>query len=294
MSREQTMDSNAIKCFICDVYCSTDEKYLGTNIARTLTMPMSTVLAKCLRTIVDTENEYFCPECVHKIEEYDQMVQLSLQIETELYELFRKKPIESCYLLDAEIVVERNTIDSGDSMDLNAVKAENNTSDIANENDMNDNYEEMVIEYLDEYESQSDDGELITDERKSPIEQETDQQDTEQRIQQDENDAISNESSKTDEAAEKQTVYKSVKKRGRGRPPKKKVTRQLENAENSLDGDKNSIFVKTLDELDEHNTTEHSDEDNRLTCDICGKIYKSKSSLCVHLGTHNSRKVHGK
>lgn len=302
------MDSNATKCFICDVECTTEEKFLGTNIARTLTMTMTAVLAKCLRTIVDTENEYFCSECTRKIEEYDQMVQLSLEIETELYELFRKKPTEPCYLLDAEIIVDQSAI----SVDLTDMKIENALSETAPENDLNDNYDEMVVEYLDEYDAQSDDGELTAvPKKKIDIEKRASDFLVEEKIQDDgiettetvemvklehfiKEDASDIESTCHTDEVEDVPIHKpKIKKRGRGRPPKKRVEQSQQATENNFACEQCSFIAKSHDELEAHKTIEHFEEDNRLSCDICGRTYKSKSALCVHLGTHNGRKTHG-
>lgn len=297
----EKMDSNATKCFICDVECTTEEKYLGTNIARTLTMTMTAVLAKCLRTIVDTENEYFCSECTRKIEEYDQMVQLSLQIETELYELFRKKPTESCYLLDAEIIVDQSEI-GVDLIESDHMKMENTLSEIAPENDLNDNYDEMVVEYLEEYDAQSDDGELMSNgKKKTDTEKSTSDFLIEQKSKEDGIEIATVEMIKvenfieddTDEVDEDVLIHKpKIKKKGRGRPPKKRISQEA--TENDIACQQCSFTAKSHDELEAHRTIEHFEEDDRLSCDICGRSYKSKSALCVHLGTHNGRKSHGK
>lgn len=132
------MEAVLTKCFICDVACVAHEKYLGINIARTLTLPMSSILDKCLRAQIDVDKEIFCAECAKKIEEYDQVVQLSLQIETELYELFHKKETES-YLVDVEVIGETEKIPHKYLVD-----------EINDDDTIDDG---MVVEYLDETDS---------------------------------------------------------------------------------------------------------------------------------------------
>lgn len=78
-----------LRCFICDVPCA--KKYHGSKIANTLSMPLTAVLAKCLRVVADIENEYFCTNCTDKIGEYDKLLLHSRQIENELNEQFRNK-----------------------------------------------------------------------------------------------------------------------------------------------------------------------------------------------------------
>lgn len=291
------METSITKCFICDVECDADEKFLGTNIARTLTTPISAVLAKCLRTIVDTDNEYFCSECTRKIEEYDQMVQLSLQIETELYELFRKKPIESCYLLDAEIISDPDGMPMIESVVLKI--EDESQSKNASGNDLTESCDEMVVEYLDEYETQSNDNDdLHTNETDETISSDKvadllgfDQNDVKKETDID--------TVEIEQTVEKRKGRKKKKPGPKSRTIKKKATtkrteKQLKE-EINLDCKQCSFTASSREEFEEHKTTEHFEEGKRhLKCDICGRTYKSKSALCVHLGTHNGRSPHGK
>lgn len=300
------METNisVFKCFICDVECDAEEKFLGTNIARTLTTPMSTVLAKCLRTIVDTENEYFCSECTGKIEEYDQMVQLSLQIETELYELFQKKPLVSCYLLDAEIITDPIAINNGEQKISTAeLKLENVSPQKAAANDSTESYDEMVVEYLDEYDTQSN----------------NDNDDNDDLLHTDEADEMLNNNKEADqlELSEIDVEGQVIKARSpgrRGRKPKrivgvkkgspiktkatkKRLEKQLkveEEEEDDLNCKKCDFSANSHEELAEHRANEHRNGKGKLmSCDICGRTYKSKSALSVHLAMHNGHSPHG-
>lgn len=86
------MDTNFVNCFICDATCVAKDQHFSSDLARILTMSLSSVLSKCLQQSIDgLEDEYFCSECSRKIEEYDQFVQITLQIETDLYERFQNK-----------------------------------------------------------------------------------------------------------------------------------------------------------------------------------------------------------
>lgn len=81
-----------MKCFICSVDFVPIEKYLGSHIDGAMaTMRLIDVLEKSLHIVADIENEYFCIKCVHKIEEYDELVQQIHRIENDLFALFQTK-----------------------------------------------------------------------------------------------------------------------------------------------------------------------------------------------------------
>lgn len=283
------MDANSIKCFICDVECLAQENYLGANIARTLTMQMSSVLAKCLRTIVETENEYFCEQCVKKIEDYDQLMQLSLQIETELYELYRKKPSESCYFLDAEIIVEQDPL-NGELMSTQSLKLEN--ASVMNDEPLaeHDTYDEMVVEYLDDFDAQSDDVNSSTDHKEIEAIKELSIEKSPEKILE-----------STVKIEEKEIPTPKLRsKRGtaKKRTNKPNVVQLIDFPETistdlEIKCQKCSFTANSNLELEEHKTIMHVEEVKKLDCDICGRSYKTKSALCVHLGMHNGRNSHG-
>lgn len=255
---------------------------------------MTAMLAKCLRTIVDAENEYFCSECTRKIEEYDQMVQLSLQIETELYELFRRKPTDSCYLLDAEIIDDQDAISDGlvetENIKLEAHAIAEKISD--EDNELNETYDEMVVEYLDDYETQSDEANLlIPDEKEIKV------------IKEEEPSSCASDEASQEKGIEDTqkvgTIRKVRSKKGGGKKQvaRKKLTTTAKTAQTTtIDPSCHfcSFTAKSREELEEHKTLKHFEEIKRLVCDICGRVYKSKSALCVHLGMHNGRSSHGK
>lgn len=274
------MEATAAKCYICDVECPAEDQFLGTNISRTLTMSMTAMLEKCLRIIVETENEYFCGECTHKIEEYDQLIQLSVQIETELYELFQKKPIEPCYLLDAEIISDSNSINNV-LIETDEIKQIIKTDEVPVE-EISETYDDMVIEYLDEFETQSTEGtDLLLDQNQVIV----DVKEESNIIEIDDKPKI-----------QKLPSPRKAKANDKNRVNKKKGTNMEtpEDKEILLNCQQCSFVAKTREELEEHKSINHIDEIKRLVCDICGRSYKSRSSLCVHLGMHNGRNSHGK
>lgn len=285
------MDSNLPKCFICDVECGADDKNIGTNIARRLTMPMTSVLSKCLRTMVDVENEYFCTECVIKMEDYDQLIQLSLQIETELYELYQRKTTDPCYLLDAEIIVGPDAATNDELIQSENLKLENETINSEPE-ELNETYDEMVVEYLDDFEAQLDDIHLNEEHKFNAV--------TIEKLNENNSGKQKTLSNSTQTATRKPKRNKGTTKFGNvGSTSKSKIKRQnqTESPESTAEDDFKchmcAYVAENRSELEEHKTIKHIDEIKRLVCDICGRSYKSKSALCVHVGMHNGRNAHG-
>lgn len=106
------MVSNLADCFICGALCDAKCSNQGFYITKNLNMPLIAVLTRVLRTF-DTEaesNAYFCCDCVQKIQEYDHLVKLSSQIEADLNAKFKNKPVKSSGLLDDHIFVDQNEI----------------------------------------------------------------------------------------------------------------------------------------------------------------------------------------
>lgn len=284
MEIHQTMETNIAKCFICDVECTAEDRFLGTNISRTLTMSMTAMLAKCLRTILDTENEYFCGDCISKIEEYDQVIQMSVQIENELYEMFRKKPV---YLLDAEIITDQNAIDDAllESENLNVSK-EATQGDVSIE-ELDESYElddEMVVEYLEDYETQSEDADLMSEPNQMPA------------IVKEELNTSTDDKTNTGKKPPGRKAKNKKRNVKSGTNKKKTDKRKAEPpkaVETKLECQECQFTAATREELEEHRAFNHIDEIKRLACEICGRTYKSKSALCVHVGMHNGRNSHG-
>lgn len=210
-----------MKCFICDVSCAATEKYLGDSVARILTMPLTAVLAKCLRVVANIDSKYFCTKCTNKIEEYDQLVRRSRQIETDLYELFRSKSMK-CEFEEAVIIMDRDKIN------------------------------EVLIQTTEEIKRERLPGDInfVTTRKQKELKD------------------------------DKMNAAK-VKKSHQVRTPKQKT--EVEKMDLKIR--KNDLRPITKKP---HYKTEI------VSCDICGKTYKSKGALGVHLVQHGARSPHGK
>lgn len=82
-------------CFICGDLCEAIERNCGSFLSRTLETPIKSLLLRCLHAIIDVDREFFCSKCVRKLEEYDQMLRRSKQIEKDLLEIFQKRKLHS-------------------------------------------------------------------------------------------------------------------------------------------------------------------------------------------------------
>lgn len=228
------MDSTSSKCFICDVKCEAKDINLASNIAKTLSMPLILVLTKCLRTFFDEiENEYFCCDCIRKIEEYDRLTTLSMNIENELYHQFQNKPFK----------VFENQIDQREQeVVLNA--------------ETNDKTEDHHIALS------IDGNDVIIKSEQNGLEDEP----TEDEIFVE---SLTNEIMSTHPTYQSEYVQ-TIKKT--------KVKKDLENKLKSKRKRLKNLKIST----------------NRLTCDICGRSYKSKGALGIHMVKHTKSNPHGK
>lgn len=212
------------KCFVCDVSCVVKSKNLGTNIAHSLNMSLSYILTKCLKTVVEVENEHFCFNCIRKIEEYDRLAQLSLQIENQLFKQFQSKPS----IMDvAEIIVDQSVINEP-IIDSLGIKVEENNID----------------DTIDEINSGNEQKHVLADDRVP---------------------ANGNEQSGKKDAQKEEIVSNIKVKR----------------------------IVRTRIKKPPNKTSAVQIEAEQVSCDICGRLYKSKGALGVHMVQHSERNPYG-
>lgn len=279
--------------------CVAKSKNLGSNIARTLTMPLISVLTKCLRTFVEVENEYFCGECMRKIEEYDNLARMSLQIETELFRQFQNKPFKSSFL-DDELFVDqseiRDFLDQGSKGKINTTRPKTDDIDLlskATQQSTEKQTKPITIEELlnppkveddgdsdeeieDEEEEEEYDEEIIEPEYNENVKKSGHFESVEpialipKLEQMEKSIKINAESDRNAEIAEFIERIKSKKKRGRKCKPKPPVS------------------TERMKLKDWKITSE-----GPLTCDICGRSYKTKGALGVHMVKHSDSNPHG-
>lgn len=290
------MDINLAKCFICDMDCDSKCTNQGLYIAQTLTMPLISVLTKCLRTFVEVENEYFCCECVRKIVEYDNLAKLSLEIETDLYRQYQNKPFRSNFL-DDEFIVDQNEIrdkisdffDFKPNLKFKNVTAK--TTTVVDEidltigpNDIDDDEPEEEEEELNEavdigdiqnieampvvFEQIEQIDQSEPNERDNEDEDEVCSENSELKSKDDDDDADSWDAAVENIQSANEQQTNSAKKR-KIKKVRKRRRRNINN-NNTLSGDP-----------------------ARVSCDICGRTYQSKGALGTHMVKHSDQNPHG-
>lgn len=200
------MDS--VKCYICNVFCAATYNKTGSSITRTLTVPLTAVLASCLPIVDDIDTEYFCVNCTNQIEEYDDLVRQSRQIENDLYEKFLNKSLKCEMEEEPVIIIDRDKIN------------------------------EVLIQTVEEIKIPLSDGANTTT-------------NSVQQVQGDKVQPLGRTEVKMLNVKKIETNSKLV-----ARTPNYKI--------------------------------------ERVSCDICGKTYKSKGALGVHMVQHGAKSPHGK
>lgn len=293
------MDSNLAKCFICDASCVAKCTNQGLYIAQTLTMPLISVLTKCLRTFVEVENEYFCCECVGKIAEYDKLAKLSLEIEAHLYRQYQNKPFRSSFL-DDEYIGDQNEIRDKisdffnfkqnvkgtnscaktttvvDEIDLTTSPSEAAADDDEHETEQESNETvDVVANEALEFINQIEQNEEINQSDSSDNEYEELSENSEMNMKKNGNDGQSEGATEKNVQSPNQqtnTVKKCRTKRGR----KRKI--ETKNNNNNSNNSNNNI---------------QSSDPMRFACHVCGKTYKSKGALGTHMVKHSDNNPHG-
>lgn len=290
------MDSNLAKCFICDVVCVAKCTNQGSYIAQSLTMPLISVLTKCLRTFVEVENEYFCCDCVRKIKEYDNLAKLSLQIEADLYRQFQSKPFRTGFL-DDEFIVDQSEIRDFFNFKQNLSSANDNTqinkrvdeidltaSPIDSIEKSNESTDIMIVKDLARASTenvQSVENDAVEIEQLEQLELDSDEREIDDDVFPDNFDTKSNDDddyfddvkSHSSNAAAEQNVPPTRNKQTN--IVKKRKKRKVRKANNN-------------------NNNDNSQSGNSLwSCDICGRSYKSKGALGTHMVKHSDQNPHG-
>lgn len=299
---DRKMDSNLAKCFICDTNCDAKCTNQGLYIAQTLTMPLISVLTKCLRTFVEVENEYFCCECVRKIAEYDKLAKLSLNIEADLYRQYQNKPFRSSFL-DDEFIVDQNEIREkiSDFFDFKSTSRIRNNSTKAttvideidlttspsdaaaddeqqSEHELNETVDAVADEALNFIKQieQNEQNEQIVQSDQSEYEDEEFSENSELKSKNDENDGQSYDAAEENVQSADDEQTNIVKKRKSKRGRKRKQTNTNNNTNNN-----------------NNNNNIQSGDPTRVSCNVCGRTYKSKGALGTHMVKHSDNNPHG-
>lgn len=301
MSLLGTMDSNLAKCFICDKDCDSKCTNQGLYIAQTLTMPLISVLTKCLRTFVEVENEYFCCDCVGKIAEYDKLAKLSLNIETDLYRQYQNKPFRSNFL-DDEFIVDQNEIRDkiSDFFDFKPnLRIRNNNTEtgrVIDEIDLTTSPSDVADDEPDEEEQgliETDN--VVVDEALnyiSRIEQ------TEQLNQSDPSEQSENEEEEEEEVFSDSSEIKLKDDDGDDVEDSQRYNVAEKNVQSARNEQINVVKkrkTKRGRKRKQTNNNNNTQSGNLMSfsCNVCGRTYKSKGALGTHMVKHSDQNPHG-
>lgn len=329
------------KCYICDVACVALEKYRGISIARKFVLPMKSLLLKLLRIHVDSvDEEIFCPECSKKIEEYDHILQLTEQIETDILDLFRgksgaadwenevlakdvtkisslKRPRKPKQLKPSgssdESTSQRVFVEYLDDYYTGVVKAEqsniNRCSDSVTNTETTDLEISIILDAIVRDKISSHEGNVSTEEERTgdEITLETSQETS---FSSAEEAATSKSSAKCSRPTKIKQIPKSpsaVKSkppvpeftksprrstRSRAKTPVAATTAVDAKSKQKTNDDESEADSTANDEDYDKDDGFSMNEENRFTCDKCGKEYKSKSAIKIHLNTHSRATLH--
>lgn len=259
------MEISLVKCFICDGEIETKDHCTGSIIDNTIDNSLTQILEKCIQNelIGCIDDEIFCEKCTEKIQNYDQLMRLSRDIENELYECYKYKTLNHYYIV--EELGDGQSLDNYDENDDEHIKLMNEQND--HENDENN-----IL--LSDGESQS----MIEKNIELEIE-------------------YLSPCSQTKLEKNKITRKRGRRKKGTiGHARKKGAPQTRGNSKKSSKIDKFECddCEKVFNDLDEHNAHIERFHANKKhhECGDCGKLYTTKSALSIHVGLHKGIAPH--
>lgn len=263
---ESTSATDLPKCFICDGVVATSKKCRSAAVAQTLTLSMTKILEACLQHLfADIDNESFCGECIQRIQQYDELVQLSKQIESELFEAYQRKSlnnyfiVEDAYNDDAAIEMHAEEVMIDEYIDANE-------DDIGKEIGIDDDKPFVV-----------DDGNAFATENvKLEIEH-----------------VLPNEvkyRTRSHSVRRKTGPELDADAQVKSTPEKAAKTAKTTKREYKCPVCK--APCRNRSDRTNHIKLVHGGEKVEMVCDICGQSYKSKKALEIHIGMHRGFSPH--
>lgn len=257
------MEISLVKCFICDGNIDSKGNFSGASLDSTIDASLTAVLEKCLQLeLVGIDEEIFCAKCVEKIQSYDQLIRLSRDIESELFECYKYKSINSYYIVE----------ELGDAQSL-FDEAESDPHHEENEENEEDEESEPHIIELSDGDSQSANEKNIELEIEylSPVQAKTDKRKVVKK-----------------RGRRKKGALVHARKRGSamGKGKDKRATK--------FDKFKCGECKKMFSDLVEHNSHVEAIHGNKkhYECVDCGQLYTTKSALTIHVGLHKGISPH--
>lgn len=260
-------DANLPKCFICDGVIPSKDECCGAAVARTVVLSVTKILEMCLQHLfTEIDDELFCADCIQKIQHYDQLVQLSKQIESELFEVYQRKSLNNYFIVD-------DTYDDDETIDMTA--AEEVILDDGTDAEDDPLTKRMGSKCADEVLEEDDENDFAVTvqtmknvkleiEHVLPIDGKYSTRSQRNRMKKE---------SEEVKAAKHQPTRTAKSKREYKCPTCKAPCRNRSDRSN-------------------HIKTAHGGEKCELVCDVCGQSYKSKRALDIHVDMHKGISPH--
>lgn len=262
-------DTNLPKCFICDGMIPSKDECVGTVVAQTVMFPIAKILEMCLQHLfTEIDCEFFCPACIQKIQHYDQLAQLSKQIESELFEAYQRKSLNNYFIVE-------DTYDDDEAIEMHAAEEVifDDASD-AEDDPMAKRIGKGAEETLDD-----DDG-----------------TDFEATVQPTHNVKLEIEHVPPTGGGKYSTRSQRTRAKkedaDEGKPAKRKPLKTSKFKKREYKCPMCKAPCRNRADRSNHIKTEHGGEKCDLVCDICGQLYKSKRALDIHVDMHKGISPH--
>lgn len=259
------------KCFICDGTIPSKDECMGTAVAQTVMLSVAKILELCLQHLfAEIDNEFFCPDCIQKIQHYDQLVQLSKQIESELFEAYQRKSLNNYFIVE-------DTYDDDETIEMNAA-------------------EDVILD-----DSTDAEAETITTTRIGKCDEEvqlpeedgtTDFETAGQQLS-------NNVKLEIEHVLPSDGKYSTRSQRSRTKkepevvkPTKRNPTKTPKLTKREYKCPVCKAPCRNRSDRSNHIKTVHGEEKCELVCDICGQSYRSKRALDIHVDMHKGISPH--
>lgn len=257
-------DTNLPKCFICDGSIPSSDECLGSAVAQTVMTSVAKILEMCLQHLfAEIDNEFFCFDCIQKIQHYDQLAQLSKQIESELFEAYQRKSLNNYFIVD-------DTYDDDEAIEMNAA-------------------EEVILE--DGTDAEEDAVSKLTEKCSDHTLEDGDTTDLEttKNVKLEIEHVLP-----TSEKCSTRSQRTRTRKESEETTPaaKRKSTRTTQLMKREYKCSICKVLCRNRSDRNHHMKTVHGDEKCELVCDICGQSYKSKRALDIHVDMHKGISPH--
>lgn len=257
-------DKNLPKCFVCDGIVTSKDECQAMTVSQTVMLSIEKILEMCLQHLfAEIDNEFFCPDCIQKIQQYDHLVQLSKQVESELFEAYQRKSLNNYFIVE-------EAYDDDETIDMNSTEEVVLVETIATRLEKCEQEDVQVLEEDDatEYETIDQPTKNVKLEIEHVLPREG---------------KYSTRSLHNPTKMESEDVKPTIKR---------KPTRTPKLMKREYKCPVCKAPCRNRSDRSNHIKTVHGEEKCELVCDICGQTYRSKRALDIHVDMHKGISPH--